>query len=568
MDFTAPTPTNHRIMSFPTGLHFSPGLLSVAYVRDKRLTRLPDQDLAKHGPDHHWFRPAPGQLDYFAVQDLIGVKLANGDAEGVLTGSVTEALQPLGGQDPTPTPCVVAVPVGLAEFQRRRLVSLLASPSRTVRLLDSALAGLHALQGQMAGGDETLALIVAEDSALEIAVAKLGGGECKLLAQQHLTALSGRALNHFLLAALFHRLPERAQAALANDGDAGLSAVLTRLIKVRPTLGRIASFTFPVPLAGEGDHSVKLGAADIKAFFAERSALLTETLQTLIRQTGTVDRVIVVGDFGEFSDLTGQLERELAPVELAPITLLADGAALAAREPNVNPPPAPPEPVDLERFFRDNASPLHLSAAIRDSHDPAETMEKLFTQIATQIAGGKQAAVRELLQQVKQRSSSILAALETAEPADRTGSPLVRPALHIPKSRDIQRILDQAERMLEANKPLEAVALSHQALQLAEDNHEVLMALLDIHRRGAALLSGPANFENAVHQLQCALQHRQNDQATRNDLASRQVEQALYCEQQGRIAEAQDLLEEALKYADDDSLIIGHLTRLEGTRSP
>jgi len=127
------------------------------------------------------------------------------------------------------------------------------------------------------------------------------------------------------------------------------------------------------------------------------------------------------------------------------------------------------------------------------------------------------------------------------------------------QSLEAARYFQEAERHMAVGEPILAVNCSHQALNAAPRDHEVLLKMLEIHRRCAKMLSGPENFEGALRQLQCALQHRQNDKPTRQALAERYVEQALYLEMQKNLDEARHLLEEALIYADDDHDIIAHL---------
>jgi tetratricopeptide (TPR) repeat protein len=206
----------------------------------------------------------------------------------------------------------------------------------------------------------------------------------------------------------------------------------------------------------------------------------------------------------------------------------------------------------------------HVSAPIRA--ESSGTEQAVFAKVSSMVADCLLQAAKQILRQaeisISPTPNEPLAATKVSnhDPAPR----VIRdntPRLDTARPGGAARSLQEAELLLQARRPLEAVNYAHQALQLAPNDHDVLMALMDVHRRSAELLSGPEHFREAEQQLQCALRHRENDEPTRKALANRYLEQALFREKEGRFSEATELIAHALEY-DDSSEIENHFRRI------
>ena len=81
------------------GIHFSPGVVRLSYVADGVLRRLDEVEIHKIGPDFAWFRPDPLQLDYFASQDLVGVRNDEIPIDGGLDHVIEAVLRQAGADE-------------------------------------------------------------------------------------------------------------------------------------------------------------------------------------------------------------------------------------------------------------------------------------------------------------------------------------------------------------------------------------------------------------------------------------------------------------------------------------
>lgn len=556
--------------SWTAGLHIGGGVSRTSVLAEGLLRRLDDREIQTVTPAFSWFRPGPGALEYFPAQDLVGIQDEQVPAGGGLDKVVAASLQAAGRDIAALTRVGLAVPAAASESERRHLLGRLSTPGAPLVLVDYSIAAVYALR-QRGPASGAFAVLVAEDRALELVAASWTGDEVSVIAHDSCEELSGRALDHAMLGHVFARLPADVAGRVAAWRDDELSALLRKVMKVRSVLGSLPEFRLPVLPGGAAEAVVCLRQDDLRAFFDERRECLRARLEDLSRraqqQGATIAYAVVIGDFAGFSSFTTVVEEILGSVEPAPLSLLADGAALAALvSPSSSQPPAPPAPLALTSLLKNRGTPLRVPETADTGETPEQQVQHFFTSIAGALARGERDRVVRLLTDVRRRAAEVLNTCGEAAAAPATPSAAARPAAARPVSREAQEAayhLREAERHLTAHDPIAAVGSSHRAQHAAPHDHEVLLAMLDIHRRSATLLAGPENFEAALTQLRCALMHRQNDQATRQAMAARHLEQALFVESQGALDEARRLLEDALTYADDDSEIVAHLRRLD-----
>ena len=133
-----------------------------------------------------------------------------------LRRAVRAVLEPLAGQGLVAERLALALPSGYDEFQRRHLLAGLVAELPPLRLIDTTTAAFHAFQGHGDDIADTVAILVAEDFALEVALADVRDGRCDIFAHNSLEALAGRALNHHLFQLLLERLPDDAAPGSAR----------------------------------------------------------------------------------------------------------------------------------------------------------------------------------------------------------------------------------------------------------------------------------------------------------------------------------------------------------------
>lgn len=535
------------------GVHLGAEAATAAYVCDGRLHRLARAPMA----DGRWLLRGAGTLDYFSRRDLVGVRLPNGEEPTAAIDAVQDAIASARSDGHDVSAVAVVVPATFEDFQRHNLLARLhEGGGPPVRLVDSGTAGALGSHTEGDGRTSRVAVCVSDETALELAIARVDAGRCEVLAREIEPALGARTLGHHLLQRLVDHLPANRAAELADLASDELLAVIARLVQGVSRIARAPESRFPLRLGG--DVTVRFHGADVEEFFEARLPLLDAAVARLreaARMEGPLDRVVLIGEFAELSDFTDRLERLLGPAEIGSASVLADGAALVAREPFV---PADVEALRplqaIEAVARHHGAPLSLPVVASKPRALDELVDEVFVRIERLASEGSPDAARviarlsERLDECRQRASDVISA-----PGAVAGQPVPRAA----------RRMAEAERLLEVGKVLEAVAAAHLAYEAAPRDHAALLAMLDVHRRAAAKLEGPENFEAAILQLQCALQHRRQDEETQRALAQRYEEQALHLERHGRIGAARELLERALELVVDDTRIVAHLDRLE-----
>ncbi|MGA2980215.1 MAG: hypothetical protein ABSD76_11545 [Terriglobales bacterium] len=531
------------------------------------------------------------------MRDLIGVGVSNPVHASLVAEAIHTVILDLQKQDLTVRSLGIVVPTAFEEFQRRHLLYQLRLRNISAGLIDASIAALRAISSKSQVGtqeEETVAVVIADDSALEIALARIGQDRGTLLGTEICTGLSGRSLNHFLLKEALDSLTRGSSPGSVRMGWDALDGLLDRLSSSHSRLARMPEIRFPLHHRHLKDMIVTLGQKNIQDFFRLHTTDLVQAVESLRKEMQanqvTIVRVILLGEFGEFSEFTQHIEKLLGPVEVLPITKLADGATMAAGEPPTEyPVQNSPQLVPLSQFLKKHAQPLALPVSELSEADLERQIANFFD--ALELAGAntpkpllEQAAMaitrrsEEWLHRLRLQSSAITAPDTPPLGPDLTGagrhvgkdaSPRERPSSELTlatpsaHSRKSQRYMEEAERLLAAGKVLEAVALSHQAHQSAPDDHATLLAMLEVHRRGAAALAGPENFEAAILQLNCALQHRRQDKQTQEALAARYIEQARHLRNHGRLDEAREYLDKALDYVEDDAEVLTLLDQLD-----
>ncbi|MBL8851879.1 MAG: hypothetical protein JNG89_19560, partial [Planctomycetaceae bacterium] len=377
-----------------------------------------------------------------------------------------------------------------------------------------------------------------------------------------------------------------------------LSGLVERVATAKSLLARVPEIKFPIQEGDLKGVNVVLSREDLREFFSRHQQEMSGLVNRLRPHAGTVagplrSVVVVCGD-GEFAPLNELLQDLLGEAEPLPTTVIADGAALAARtiKPSRRAKQSPVLTL-ATRFVKRHSDVLKLAAlsttAAAADAPPAGNWEIAARQL---IAAGETNEARQYLQRVIYRATQILESLPGgASRASQAPAPeSQRSAIWTPdKGRlftaepaapprpqplaEAEAILENARQILERSrgsveKIRDAVGLSHLADQRVagvgiQEKHHILLGVVDVHCRAAELLEGPQNFDVAIEKLQCALNHRQNDERVRDRLAARYQAQARYLKDQGEVEQARNMLRMAAKYAFDDTEIWEELDQLD-----
>jgi tetratricopeptide (TPR) repeat protein len=570
------------------GAWLLPARLSAAYVCDGRLYTLP-KAIVGPGPGRQWLRVDASGYDYFSPRDLIGVQTNGRAAAGLVFDALRALVEGVDDANVVFKSMTVAVPSSFEDFQRSHLIHQLSQSGLPIRLVDSSAAVLRQLlSDENKAIQGTWAIIIADDAPLQIALAQATSEGGSILGSQLCAGLSGRCFDHFLLERAIASLSQQALGSAPVLGLESVDGFLDRLNGSRSRLARLPEVRLPVRGADSNEAFVTLRQTDVRDFFNQHFPELSHAIGSLLKQTGIekVDRVVLVGSFGEFYDFTQQIEKLLGPLEVLPDSVIAEGAALIAPGAEAGgAASSPPLPLPLAQYLKQHAQPIEfpkvaasqteLQQKIRDVLECIDAARSsLSAQALAQILQGLMSALQQTLGEL-----GIARPLEGSEnfqpgavsPANRPQhaalpkeevAAVVHQESNTPPPRSA-RYLRDAERLLAAGKVLEAVGLSHQAHNAAPENHPTLMAMLDLHRRGAAMLKGPEQFKVAIQQLHCALDHSFQDKLTQQALADRYLEQASFLRESHRLDEATKLLEQAIPFVEDETQIKQMLDQLD-----
>ena len=203
------------------GLHIARDRLYGSYVSDGRLVELGSRAFPEEGERAFWSARVPGSLQFFGTRDLVGVEVEGrcpGDAILAATRSLSSPLS-----ETVIARSAIVLPASFNDSQRRWFLGR-ASEAAPTRALDAATATLFALrESQSPESSEETIVCYADDSALELSLARTDASSGEILTAELVSELSGRALSHHLLGRLVDRVPEDLASGLADLGESEFS---------------------------------------------------------------------------------------------------------------------------------------------------------------------------------------------------------------------------------------------------------------------------------------------------------------------------------------------------------
>ena len=288
----------------------------------------------------------------------------------------------------------------------------------------------------------------------------------------------------------------------------------------------------PVRVPDVEECMVKLRRADVTAFFRNRAGVLADVVAGLRSSAGGgghVGRVYLLGDFGDYPDFVSEVEKLLGAVESAPLSYLADGAALAAQERFTAAEPTAAPPVgSLAQYLAEHER----RCAWRPGGRAGPQNWSSSARARSTDCSARTSAMRPRLSRTRSRTGPTgcwrlsergnRARLRT-DPPSAGASAGVNAATPGPRR---SRRRTGCSPPAGYSTPWPARARPTRA----PEDHHVLMSMLDVHHRAAALLAGPANFEAAVTQFALRAPAPPERPGTREALAAHLLERGLYLE--------------------------------------